>query len=186
MITIRNYEEKDRLAIRDICKETAWADYKSDEKKLETVPIMFADYFMDYEPDYIFVASDGDKVVGYIECATDYKQFVSAMKKVYRPKLKEFDKNQVAFINKFLLSLWCIRKQAVHFHMNITNEYQRKGIGTKLLDTLTKKLKDDGISYLSVCAVNVNSTGYGFYKKYGFHKIYSYGKQYVSLKYIID
>lgn len=182
MVSIRKYQEKDRVKLREICKETAWDSYKENENKLETVPVMFLDYFLDFESDLVFVAAnENDDAVGYIVCASEYKKFVNAMKKVYIPKLKTIDKSQISFIKTFLFALFLIKRNATHFHIDITEKYQHQGIGKKLIDTLIEELKNKGIHSLSICAINRNSTGYPFYIKYGFKEIQKYGKETVSL-----
>lgn len=180
--TIRNYEPKDYDNVHNICKETAFDSYKKDPVKLETVPIMFLDYFIDYEPEYLFVAVDEeDRAVGYIECATEYRSFVKTMKKEYYPRLKKIDPKQIRFFNQFLFALWFIRKDACHLHIDLTASAQHQGLGTKLMNTLIAKLKDDGFHSLSICANSRKSDGYPFYIKYGFKEIFDYGKDVVSL-----
>ncbi|MFA6830434.1 MAG: hypothetical protein WCR67_07045 [Bacilli bacterium] len=101
---IRNFLPKDRERLKAICKETAWDDYKKDSNKLETVPIMFLDYFMDYESNLIFVAiNEKDEAIGYIECASSYHDFIKINKQVYFPLLKKIDKSQIRFIKTFFL-----------------------------------------------------------------------------------
>lgn len=129
-VSIREFLPKDRKRLREICKETAWDSYKQNEKKLETVPVMFLDYFMGHESDLVFaVVNENDDAVGYIECASDYRKFVQTMKKEYFPILKSLDKTQISVMKKYLLALFLIKKNAVHFHINITEKYQHMGIG---------------------------------------------------------
>ena len=79
-IRIRHYEQKDATKLRAICKETASSSFKENPLKLETVPINFLDYFLEQEPEHVFVAAaENDEAVGYVECATDYHRFVKAM-----------------------------------------------------------------------------------------------------------
>ena len=181
-IKVRKYEEKDRARIREICKETASDKYKKSSNTLETIPIMFADYFMDYEPDSIFVAVDEeDRVIGYIECATDYKRFMRVNKKEIIPRIKRYDKKQVPFWYSCLFAVMPIKKKFVHLHMNLTKAYQRQGIGTRLMDSLICHLAERGINNLSVCCISNKSVGYSFYTKYGFKVFFRYGFGLVSL-----
>jgi GNAT superfamily N-acetyltransferase len=181
-VTIRLYQPKDAERVRDICKETAWDSYRKDPQKLATVPINFLDYFLEQEPDHVFVAvNDQDEAVGYIECNTDYRRFVKTTKKVYFPRLRQIDRSQVGFEKRFLLALFFIRKWPCHLHINLTAAYQHQGIGTLLLDALIQKLKAEGFHQLAICAVQRGSNSDGFYKAYGFKEIFSYGKGLVSL-----
>ncbi len=66
-IIVRPFEERDRESIRRICRETG---LKGDPTRLffedeEVIPLLYADYYLDYEPDACFVAEAGGRVVGY-------------------------------------------------------------------------------------------------------------------------
>jgi GNAT superfamily N-acetyltransferase len=181
-VTIRRYQEKDAKRLLDICQETAWESYKKDPQKLATVPVNFLDYFLEQEPDHVFVAAnEKDEAVGYIECNTEYRHFVKTMKKVYFPRLRKIDKSQVWFERKFLIALFFIRSWPCHLHINLTADYQHRGIGILLIDALITKLKSEGFHKLAICAVERGSTSYRFYRIYGFHEIANYGKGLVSL-----
>jgi GNAT superfamily N-acetyltransferase len=181
-VKIRPYEAKDAFALRKICKETAWDSYKKDEKKLETVPINFLDYFIEQEPRHVFVAVNSeDEPVGYIECASSYRGFKVAMKRIYMPRLKAFDRRQISFERQFLLALFFIRKWPCHMHINLTGAYQHQGIGSELIKTLIAKLKEEGFHSLAICGNERNSNSWNFYLHCGFKEIFNYGRGLVSL-----
>jgi len=181
-VKIRSYEAKDAANLRAICKETAFPSYQKDPLKLETIPINFLDYYLEQEPEYVFVAVDEkDEAVGYIECATDYRRFVKATRKIYMPRLKAFDKSQIALERKVLFALFWIRKWPCHLHIDLTAAYQHQGIGTLLIDEVIQKLKKEGFHELAISGIKRKSNSYGFYRHYGFEEIFSYGLGYVSL-----
>lgn len=181
-VKIRHFEKKDAANLRAICKETAWPSFKENPLKLETVPINFLDYFLEQEPEHVFVAAnENDEAVGYIECATNYHRFVKAMREIYMPRLKAYDKSQIAFERKVLLALFFIRKWPCHLHIDLTGAYQHQGIGTLLIDALIHQLQEEGFHKLAICGIKRNSVGYGFYRHYGFKEIFLYGNGIVSL-----
>jgi ribosomal protein S18 acetylase RimI-like enzyme len=181
-IIIRPYHTADRETCREICRETAFDSYKKNADKLETVPVMFMDYFIEQEPENVFVAvNESNRVVGYIICATNYKKFITAMKKIYTPRAMKYDRHQYWFMLMVRYALFCVRKNPCHMHIDITEKYQHMGIGKKLISALIQHLKENGFSSLLICAVSRKSAGYGFYIKYGFHEIKSYGFGHVSL-----
>lgn len=181
-VALRHYQNKDVFNLRDICKETAWDSYKKDPKMLETVPINFLDYFIEQEPDHVWVAVDEkDRAIGYIECNTNYRRFVKATKTIYFPRLKQVEPSQIAFERQFLLALFFIRRWPCHLHINLTAAYQHQGIGTRLIDALVGQLKDEGFHRLAICGVERGSASYGFYCHYGFKEIFHYGHGLVSL-----
>lgn len=64
---IRPFEEKDREAVRRICRDTGLKGaptrlFFEDE---EITPLLFLDYHLNYEPEACFVAEVGGRVVGY-------------------------------------------------------------------------------------------------------------------------
>lgn len=100
---IRRYSPADRERLRMICKETAFDEYKKDPRKLESVPIMFNDYFTEYEPENIFViADDNNQAAGYIICSADYEKFVRINKTVIRERLLQTAPDEVAYLEGFL------------------------------------------------------------------------------------
>jgi len=181
-MTIRAYQEKDRERLRMICKETAFDDYKKDAQRLESVPIMFLDYFVEREPEYCFViANEADEACGYIICATDYDRFVQAMKGEYTQRLKEVAPGEVGYLNGFLEALSCIRDRAIHFHIDMLPECRRQGLGHALIERLCAKLKENGYGHLSGCSVSRSAASYALCRKMGFEEIYDYGNDIVSI-----
>lgn len=179
---IRKYKASDKSDLQYICKETAWDNYKNNDKKLQSVVVMFNDYFTENEPENIFVlADDNDKAVGYVICSSDYDKFVKLNSTEYSKRLLKTCPSQIFFFKLFLYNLKKIKSRPVHFHIDILPQYQRQGWGTKLLDALCEHLKNNGINHLSGCCINKNSPGYKMYSKYGFKEIYKYTGNIVSI-----
>ena len=173
MCEIRKYRPEDRERLRYICRETAWDSYKKDPKKLETVPILYNDYFTEQEPDHIFVAvNENDQAVGYVICSSDAKKFHHLMKTEYRRRALRMKKSVFFHWLINLLAFDCTPKQyRVHLHIDILPAYQHMGLGTRLLDALSAHLYKNGIEDLSILAVDKRSVGYPFYLHYGFREI---------------
>ena len=92
-MNIRKYQEKDKDRVREICILTAGEYFKKSRKRLESVPIIFNDYFTTYEKENIFVLVDDLGVIeGYIICSTDYNKFMEKYKDIY---LKQVKKNRI-------------------------------------------------------------------------------------------
>ena len=99
MYTIRKYTPADKERLRFICKETTWDDNKTDENKLDSIAVIYNDYFTEYEPENIFVAVNEDDIpVGYVICSSNFKLFKEKMlgdiknrvKNTYAPSLLIF------------------------------------------------------------------------------------------------
>ena len=179
---IRPYEAKDKQNLRYICKETAWDSYKENENKLESVPILYNDYFTENEPEYIFVLADeADQAVGYIICSVDYEKFYHIMDTEYRARVLRVAPEETRLLDSFLEGLKKISDRAEHLHIDMLPEYQGKGYGRKLTEALIQKLRDDGIKSVSGCMVSRSAASYKMYRKIGFEEIYDYGNDIVSI-----
>lgn len=179
---IRKYKSADKTRLQYICKQTAWDNYKNNAKKLESVVIMFNDYFTENEPENIFVLADADDTaVGYIICSSNYEKFIKLNYTEYSKRILKSCPSQIFFFKMYLHNFKKIKNRPVHFHIDILPQYQRQGWGTKLLEELCKHLKNNDINHLSGCCINKNSVGYKMYIKYGFKEIYHYTKNIVSI-----
>lgn len=179
---IRRYRASDKEQLRFICKETAWESYKSDPNKLESVPILYNDYFTEQEPEYVFVIADSSDIAkGYIICSVDYEKFVRLMTTEYTERLMRVAPAEKFLLDGFLPCLEKIKDRPAHFHMDMLPECQRQGWGSKLVYALCAAMKKDGYTNLSACCVNRNAASYKLSLKLGFEEIYDYGNDVVSL-----
>ena len=181
MYRIRKYRPSDRERLRYIAKETAWKSYKKNDRRKETVALMYNDYFTEYESEHIFVAvNEADIPVGYVICSTDYEQFVRKSNHELLPKAMKLYPPLGAVHWMLLITLKAIKRPAcrVHLHIDLLPEAQRCGLGTRLLDALSHHLYEKGIGYMAVCGVNKHAGSYRFYQKYGFATIknHSFGR----------
>ena len=184
MVTIRKFEEKDRNIIRKICMDTGKKSFQKSEKKRNFIALMWIDYYMDFEPDNIFVADDDGTACGYVLCSTNRELFNNKMKEVYIPKVKK-----ISFL------LWLFSKITVKtsykldgkfgggFHINIDDAHQGLKLGPKLLTTMGVHLKNKGLRYMYLVTANRKTRGYGFYKHFGFDEVGRCGGGSIALAY---
>lgn len=180
MVVIRKYQKIDIMEVRQICMETAKKKYKGKE----VVCWMFLDYFLESEPEHIFVLVDQGKVVGYIVVSIDSELYTKQMKEKWIPKIRNYS---------FLLGFFswiCLKvskplnqKYGGGFHMNITSQYQHQGYGKKLLDVMGVHLQIYNQRFLYLITENKRTQGYGFYKHYGFQVMKKYFGGALALKY---
>jgi len=80
-VIVRRFRPDDRSAIRDICQKTALRGKPTNTffEDEEIVSILFADYYMDYEPESCFVAEIDGRVVGYALACKDTKRYEKAL-----------------------------------------------------------------------------------------------------------
>ncbi len=166
---IRLYQEKDKENVRRICYETVSSERLKD--KLNIVTLMYADFYLETEPENVFVATnDNDECIGYVLCSKNAKVYEENWKKAYYKKLKKLNPMFV-LIQKFSVSTYKkLEKKGypAHLHIDIDPKAQRLGLGTKLIDTLVSHLKSQGVSGVCLDCAADNIKGNAFYQKYGF------------------
>jgi GNAT superfamily N-acetyltransferase len=167
---IRSYLEKDREAIRSICKSTAVKKYAMDERSQEEMCYLFLDYFLDFEPEHTFVAVDEkDNVMGYICGSVNYRLFKGKMHDVYDKKIMEhsffhflFSRSVTFFAGRLS------RKYGCSMHMNVSPSHQHQRIGPHLLERLKEDCQSNGTKGIFLVTRNRKTTGYSFYLHNGF------------------
>ena len=168
--TIRKYRDADKENLRYICRETAGDYFRTDEKILNAVPVIYSDYFTENEPENIFVIADkDDKAVGYILCSTDYELFKKKMTGKYIPAaVKASMKMAPVCLGYMTAFLTNGKENSTHLHIDILPDYQHMGLGSQLIDELRDHLAAKGIKKLSVNTIDRTESAYKFYMKYGF------------------
>ena len=68
---IRKYNELDRESVRQICADTAMGIFSKKPKLREAIKIAYVDYYLDCEPQNVFVVEDNGTVGGYIVCSLE-------------------------------------------------------------------------------------------------------------------
>jgi len=181
--TIRGYQEKDYENLREVCFVTATGPYKNNK---DITAALFCEYYLEQEGEHCFVvANKDDNAVGYILCAPNYQEFTKKFKKYKMPKIKKLSFKEYVLHN---LEFWFMKKigkeYPAHLHIDILDDYQRMGLGHKLISKLMLHLSEIGVEKLHLgCAAN-NVKGVSFYKKLGFHEVKRIGK--VSVIFGID
>lgn len=172
---IRPYQEKDKDDVRFICLNSEGPNTDSANTN-RFVLNTFCDYYLEQESENCFVAVDeNDKAIGYIICAENYDKYYSCFIKEYLPRFRFYQ-----FIRRREAKLSSVPQRnhkaeyPAHLHIDVLPEYQRMGIGSKLVDTLCAHLKSKGISGVMLTTGTINERGRNFYKKYGFTELEIY------------
>lgn len=173
MYSIRKYRKSDKDRLRYICKATTGEENKKNERLLESIPIIFNDYFTEYEPENIFVAvGEDDLPVGYVICSTNISLFRKKMLSDFFNRVKRVYPASLPLLLATVIAVYTAKKKyRTHLHIDLLPEAQRKGLGTKLIDSLAAHLKEKGIKNVSVMTISKKSMGYKFYSKYGFRTV---------------
>lgn len=128
----------------------------------------FCNYYIEQEPNNCFVAANEQEAIGYIICAENAGNWAKTFREQYVDRLDNEDLK--AFCRGTMNSpLQYASEYPAHLHIDILPEYQRIGIGSKLMDTLVQHLRGKRIPGLMLCVAPDNMKGRQFYNKYGFH-----------------
>lgn len=167
MAAIRKYQEKDRERVERVCAGTASGPLSGDMMK-RVLWTVFCHYYIEQEPQNCFVAvNDQDEAVGYVLCAVDFatweKNFTELyVKKSKNPVTKMLGKGTINGLRAFA------GQYPAHLHIDIDENYQRQGLGTKLIDALRTHLVEMNVPGLMLSVGSDNENGQKFYQKYGF------------------
>jgi GNAT superfamily N-acetyltransferase len=187
---IRKYKPTDREQVEFIHYETGFLG-KSMSKFLSNNKLWKknASYYLDKEPQSIFILEDNNKVLGYIFGCLDDKNnneissFVgvllsNSIKSLFSPKKdRKYWFSQINVLFKMALGIskeGSLKhpKNAGHIHINLLPEARGKGYGSKLLKEFEKYAKNNDVKVIHAGSfqtkVNPNTN---FWLKNGF-KVY--------------
>ncbi|MBQ6935041.1 MAG: GNAT family N-acetyltransferase [Clostridia bacterium] len=169
MVNIRKVKQDDLERVKYICIQTADEKAKTDKSTGEIIANTYATYYVREEPETCFVLEDDGLVVGYIICSTDVRKFRKNFRKIDLENIKKINKFS-AFQNRFIPLPYMILKRVypAHLHINLLEDYQGKGYGTELMNTLILKLKEMGVGGVMLLASESNKGAVNFYKRNGF------------------
>jgi len=167
--------EKDRNSIDYICIETAREGLKTNADMVEALTIVFSHYYIDQEPENVFVAVDEmDAAQGYILCAQDYEAWAECFKSQYLDTTKNLPARMMG-----LASVDALRPYAqdypAHLHIDLLPSCQGQGVGSQLISTLISHLKEKQVKGLMLDVAADNERAIRFYKKNGFQVLHDDG-----------
>jgi ribosomal protein S18 acetylase RimI-like enzyme len=163
-----------------------------DDKYL--LALLFGIYYLEFEPKGCFVAIDTEngEIVGYILSSLDTKTQRRIFQRRMIPRIvaRAFLYTSWRYHRSFIVILrimldpeppnsnLSLIKYPAHLHINVNPKYQKKGIGTKLLNKLEKYLEDCKCKGIHLWTSENNKKAVPFYKKNGFKLLYSSPKGY--------
>ena len=170
MPTIRPYQPKDKENVRSVCIQTGPEVALQPGRARQMLLTTYCDYYIECEPHNCFViADDSDEAVGYILCAEDYRGYRERFLREYAPRVKGL--RRVECQGAARLPKLFVKSHPAHLHIDILPDYQRMGLGSKLMDTLTAQLRAKGIPGVMLGVGASNTKGRNFYNKYGFRQL---------------
>lgn len=169
MVKIRKYRASDRKAVQNVCLDTS-VGRNADSFLTRYILALYCNYYIETEPENCFVAVDENDVpIGYCICSSDYDKFEREFMKNYMPRISGCGLKYVIYTKGEIAAHRMFRKDfPAHLHIDIIDEYQRQGIGRRLLDALFEHLEENNVSGLALICNTNNKGAVKFYEKYGF------------------
>jgi ribosomal protein S18 acetylase RimI-like enzyme len=171
MVEIRKATKSDLERVMYICRMTAGNLSIRDEVIGKINGLTYSAYYVEHETENCFVLCDDGTVVGYIICSTDEKKFRKTFYNVYVKKIAEINKSEarkVLFIPIPYMLLKC--RYPAHLHINLLPDYQSKGYGTLMINSLLDELKEKNVKSVMLLADAENVGAVKFYERNGFKK----------------
>ena len=171
-MTVRPYEEKDKENVRFVNLNSD-GPCKSSARGINFSLAVYCDYYIEKEPQNCFVAADeNDKAIGYIICAENFDRFHKCFLEEYYTKIKRWEyKRRRSALRSIESQEKYKAEYPAHLHIDILPEYQRMGLGHKLMDALCASLREKGVEGVALTVWMYNDKARRFYEKYGFSLI---------------
>ena len=173
-MTVRPYQKKDFRYVQDICVATSKYAEEDSPVTRATLCTMYCDYYLDNQADYCLVAvDDNDVPVGYVLCVVDLDDYDEKMQELYLPLVRKVSSGDYfRFIAETKVTQRYVRAgYTAHLHINVLDEYQRQGLGTKLLQTLEGKLREMFVEGVYLICGQKDEGARAFCEKMGYEDI---------------
>lgn len=173
-MNIRPYEKKDFRYVQDICIATS--KYAEEDSPINRAVLcsMYCDYYLDFQPDYCYVAvDDNDVPIGYLLCVVDLDQYQECMQELYLPLVRKVSSGDYfRFVAETKVCERYVRQgYTAHILVNVLPEYRRQGLGAQLVEMLETKLKEMFVEGLYIVVGQKDNAARAFCEKLGYEDI---------------
>jgi GNAT superfamily N-acetyltransferase len=189
MTDVRPYEPRDRGAVREICRATA---YGGSERARPIDPLLLTDlmtrYYTDFTPEAVWVAERKGRVVGYLAGCFDEAALRRAMIRrivpqavaaalarglLFRPALWRL----VAVLPRFAATARRsgsvdLSEYPAHLHVNLLPEGRGRGLGERLVAQLCAAAAGRGLPGVHATVLEDNRGARRFFERLGFEPLF--------------
>jgi GNAT superfamily N-acetyltransferase len=184
---IRSYHSSDLVSLYRICLLTA--DSGKDASHLFSDPDLVGHFYAGpygvLEPATCFTLTENGEPIGYIIGTPDSNKFYKTCEREWFPVLRErysmpqpedqsLDANIIRRIHEGHKPAEELSNYPAHLHIDLLPAAQGKGMGRKLINVFTNKLKELNVPALHLQVGKKNTGAVQFYAKVGFHIIKEY------------
>jgi ribosomal protein S18 acetylase RimI-like enzyme len=190
---IRQYRVADRADVADICVRTAAAGgdargvYSSDD----LMPEVYALPYVDHSPDLAWVVEHEGRAAGYVVAAADTQAFAEWWAREWTPGFvaRHPEPGPATGAEPGYTEAQLLRDGAdpqrmvrglrhgeltthpAHLHIDLLPVLQRRGLGSRLIDTLRAALAERGVPGVYLGYAAENTAARKFYDRYGFTEL---------------
>lgn len=197
-IIIRNFKPEEKKAIREISVQSSIFGEYTDQKLLneEIIADLLTSYFIEYEPQFCFVAEKDSEVVGYLLGSSDVQKMHKVIRSKIMPELvKKAFQSGLIFrapnlgLMKNVLNSYCkgefkvpdfSQEYPATLHVNISPRYRGKMIGSLLVYHFLQILKEKQVKGIHFGVLSDKAKR--FFEKLGFEILFS--GEYTFLRYL--
>jgi len=184
-VSIRKFKPSDIQRIREIAWETSFPGASFHRTRIDKnlLADLLTLYYTSFEPESLFVSEIDGKVAGYIMGSLNPDRFRKKTALIFFTRIapglllgryKGIFKT-LFFLPPIVLGLMkgerdpeITNEYPAHLHINIGEEYQRAGLGSRLMSTLLQHMTAEGVKGVHLSTVSVNEKSRPFFEKWGF------------------
>jgi ribosomal protein S18 acetylase RimI-like enzyme len=183
--TIRPYRIADRDDVYDVCVRTGAAgqDARGRYSTDELLGDIYAGPYLQIAPEHAYVLDNGVRAVGYVIGTPDTREFVTAYRVQWLPRLTEIyeppsavptseEESKLAdMFRPELMLLPELARYPAHLHINLLPDYQGAGHGRALVATFLASVAAVGARWCYLVVRASNAGALRFYDKLGWRRI---------------
>lgn len=211
-ILIRGCRLRDLAGVSEVCCRTGYGGEDISRSRRfrdrRLFAMLFCHYYVRYEPENSFVVvpyEEPERVVGYILGCSDTERYERRFALTMVPRIA---------LRALLLTSWrhpgtliellrwgrgipwreanpAGKGYPAHLHIDLLPEYQRRGIGGRLLELLEARFTGLGVQGIHLVTSSAHRTALPFYEKHGYrvmrereHRMWSGLSDYRSIVYV--
>jgi ribosomal protein S18 acetylase RimI-like enzyme len=187
---IRQYERRDRAAVRRICCDTADAGQPVERffPDREIIADLLTNYYTEFEPQSIFVADAGAGPVGYLTGCLSTSHYLRVV--MWRIAPLVFAKAlvrgalwhpQTIRLLRANIGMWltngyrsspALREYPAHLHVNVQEGFRGQHIGQRLVEAFCQRACDAGVRGVHAGVSADNSRACHFFEEQGFIEVH--------------
>ncbi|NJP68270.1 GNAT family N-acetyltransferase [Streptomyces spiramenti] len=180
---LRPYRPTDSAWLADVCVRTGLGgeDARGHYADPEVLPAIFATPYAELEPSLVFVADDGERVIGYVLGTADSGAFFDRFRREWLPSVADRfpapgdgDEGPDASMRELLHHADRMHIPAfdehhpAHLHIDLLPEGQGRGLGRALMETYLDALRERGVPGVHLGVNPENTRARAFYDRLGF------------------